>query len=116
MRKAWKSYFPKVDGIIYLVDAAAPERFEESKTELDGILNQPELASVPICILGNKIDCKNAVGEEELRLVMGCATQNQFGVQKVDIIDNRPIEVFMCSIASQTGYAKGFKWIGDFLK
>jgi len=41
---------------------------------LDGILNQPELANVPICILGNKIDCKSAVGEEELRLAMGCAT------------------------------------------
>ena len=37
-RKAWKNYFPTVDGIIYLVDAADPDRFEESKKELDGIL------------------------------------------------------------------------------
>jgi len=39
MRKAWKQYFPKVDGIVYLVDSADPGRFEESKIELDGILN-----------------------------------------------------------------------------
>jgi GTP-binding protein SAR1 len=37
-RKAWKNYFPKVDGIIYMVDSVATERFEESKTELDAIL------------------------------------------------------------------------------
>jgi len=37
-RKAWKNYFPSVDGVIYLVDSADPKRFEESKVELDNIL------------------------------------------------------------------------------
>ena len=37
-RKAWKNYFPSVDGVIYLVDSADPKRFEESKIELDNIL------------------------------------------------------------------------------
>mmetsp|Transcript_14732 Transcript_14732/g.2130 ORF Transcript_14732/g.2130 Transcript_14732/m.2130 type:complete len:145 (+) Transcript_14732:43-477(+) len=67
VRKTWKSYFPQVDGIIYLVDAADPGRFEESKKEFDSILATPELAKVPIVILGNKIDMKTAVSEEDLR-------------------------------------------------
>ena len=36
-------------------------RFEESKIELENILNTPELAKVPIVVLGNKIDKKEAV-------------------------------------------------------
>lgn len=35
VRKAWKTYFPNVDGIIYLVDSADPSRFKESKEEFD---------------------------------------------------------------------------------
>ena len=34
MRKILKTYFPGVHGIIYLVDASAPERIEESKIVL----------------------------------------------------------------------------------
>ena len=33
MRKMWREYFPKIDAIVYLIDAADPDRFEESKSE-----------------------------------------------------------------------------------
>ena len=74
-RKAWKNYFPKVDGIIYLVDTTEHTRFAESKEELYGILTQKELANVPVVILGNKIDRKDSANEEELRLAMGLANK-----------------------------------------
>lgn len=35
MRKIWREYFPTIDAIVYLVDAADPTRFEESKKEFD---------------------------------------------------------------------------------
>jgi hypothetical protein len=35
-----------LDGIIYMVDAADKVRFEESKAELDSIMQTPELAKV----------------------------------------------------------------------
>ncbi len=56
-----------LDGIIYLVDAADKDRLEESKAELELILSTPELEKVPIVVLGNKIDIKTAVSDEELR-------------------------------------------------
>jgi GTP-binding protein SAR1 len=56
MRKVWRDYFLKIDAIVYLVDAANPKRFAESREEFFKILDVPDLGSVPILILGNKID------------------------------------------------------------
>jgi len=116
VRKTWKSYFPTVDGIIYLVDAADKERFEESKKELESLMATPELAKVPIVILGNKIDKKEAASEEELRDVYGLGSKSAWGSEKISEIDGRPIEIFMCSVAKKTGYAEGFRWLSKFLK
>ena len=63
MRVMWREYFPKIDAMVYLVDAADPDRFEESKKEFKKILDTDELGNIPIVILGNKIDKKTAVRE-----------------------------------------------------
>jgi len=116
VRKTWKTYFPTVDGIIYLVDAADKTRFDESKKELEMLLATPELAKVPVVILGNKIDKKDAASEEDVRLALGLTSKTTWGVEKRTEIDGRPIEVFMCSVAKKTGYAEGFRWLSQFLK
>lgn len=123
VRKTWKNYFPTVDGIIYLVDSADKARFDESKKELDEILQSPELAKVrmfsnlipkvPIVILGNKIDMKEAVSEEELKSLFGISG-NQFE-QNLKEADSRPMQIFMCSVAKKMGYAEGFRWLSQFL-
>ncbi len=67
-------------------------------------------------MLGNKIDRKEAVSEDELRLALGLATNTHYGVEKTNEIDGRRIGVFMCSVAKKMGYADGFKWLSQFLK
>ncbi|GJU42781.1 GTP-binding protein SAR1A-like protein [Tanacetum coccineum] len=53
-RRVWKDYYAKVDAVVYLVDAYDKERFAESKNELDALLSDESLATVPFLILGQQ--------------------------------------------------------------
>ena len=89
----WKDYYAKVDAIVFLVDAVDKERFLESKKELDSLLSDDSLGSVPFLILGNKIDIPHASSEEELRHCLGLPNYTT-GKGKVNLeaTNMRPIE------------------------
>nr|GEU89547.1 GTP-binding protein SAR1A [Tanacetum cinerariifolium] len=113
-RRVWKDYYAKVDAVVYLVDAYDKERFAESKKELDALLSDESLATVPFLILGNKIDIPYAASEDELRYYMGLEGLTS-GKGKVNLENSgvRPLEVFMCSIVRKMGYGDGFKWVSQ---
>ncbi|KAL4580600.1 hypothetical protein LXL04_016800 [Taraxacum kok-saghyz] len=115
-RRVWKDYYAKVDAVVYLVDAYDRERFAESKKELDALLSDESLATVPFLILGNKIDLNYAASEDELRYHMGL-TGLTTGKGKVNLENSgvRPLEVFMCSIVRKMGYGDGFKWVSQYI-
>lgn len=107
----------QVDAVVFLVDSVDKERFPESKAELDALLSDDSLASVPFLILGNKIDIIYAASEEELRRCLGL-TNCTTGKGKVNLADSniRPIELFMCSIVRKMGYGDGFRWLSQYVK
>jgi GTP-binding protein SAR1 len=70
-RRVWKSYFPALDAIVFLVDVADLERMQEAREELWGLLQDEAVASAPVLILGNKIDKQNALSEDQLKYYLG---------------------------------------------
>ncbi|CAM6103830.1 unnamed protein product [Calypogeia fissa] len=113
----WEDCCTKVAGIVYVVDAADQDRFQESKKELDALLSDESLARVPFLVLGNKADIPDASSEYELRHFLGL-THMTTGKWKVNVreVNIRPIEVFMCSAVRQMGYRAGLIWMSEYIK
>ncbi|KAK7472985.1 GPI mannosyltransferase 1 [Stygiomarasmius scandens] len=112
-RRLWRNYFAEVDGIVFLVDSAEPERFSEAKGELDALLAIEELSMVPFLVLGNKIDADGAVSEEQLRYKLDLYQTT--GKGKVSVVEARPLELFMCSVVQRQGYGEGFRWLSQYV-
>lgn len=66
-RSIWTKFFPEIWGFIYVIDAADPERFEESKKTLDNMLAHKYMKKKPYIVIANKQDKEGAVPAEQLR-------------------------------------------------
>lgn len=131
-RRVWKDYFPALDAIVFLVDSADQERINESREELLSLLNDEQVASAPILVLGNKIDKPSAFSEDHLKYYLGIQqmTTGKHQVARSDL-SSRPLEVFMCSVLRRQGkicyysfkvftvtclgYGEGFRWLSQYL-
>ncbi len=69
LRPLWKSYTRRMDGLVFVVDAAEAERMEEAKVELHRITRSVENHGVPILILVNKQDLDGAMSASEVTLL-----------------------------------------------
>jgi len=115
-RRLWKSYFPAIDGIVFIIDTADHKRLPESKVEFDSLINDEQLADVPVLILGNKIDANGALGEDQIRQYFGLfgLTTGKGSISRKDL-SARPVELFMCSVLKRQGYGEGFRWLSQYI-
>eukprot|EP01088_Endostelium_zonatum_P022062 TRINITY_DN912_c0_g1_i1.p1 TRINITY_DN912_c0_g1~~TRINITY_DN912_c0_g1_i1.p1 ORF type:complete len:198 (-),score=41.60 TRINITY_DN912_c0_g1_i1:47-640(-) len=116
LRKGWKNYFVDIDVIVFVVDSADHARFQEAKIELEKLLVDKSLSQVPVLVLGNKVDLVDAASEEELRHHLGLIYTTGKQTEASQLEGHRPVELFMCSIARQAGYADGFRWVQKYVK
>merc|ERR1711871_168340 len=61
IRPYWKNYFANTDAIIYMVDSADKRRMDECAEELDALLDEDQLAGVPVLVFANKQDLLGAL-------------------------------------------------------
>jgi len=115
-RRVWKTYFPALDAIVFIVDVADMNRINESRDELMSLLQDEQVSSAPVLVLGNKIDKPNALSEEHLKYYLGitnmCTGKGQ--VSRAEMT-TRPMEVFMCSVLRRQGYGDAFRWLAQYL-
>lgn len=66
-REMWHHYYETTNAVIFVIDSADRDRFTESKKELDALLNQEELRSVPFLVFANKQDLPCAAELTEIK-------------------------------------------------
>ncbi|KAM3921133.1 uncharacterized protein RB166_010558 [Leptodactylus fuscus] len=71
MRPLWNHCFMNPDGLVFVVDIADPERFEEARALLNAILEHDEMRGVPIVVMANKQDLPGAKNPMELAETLG---------------------------------------------
>ncbi|XP_062530817.1 ADP-ribosylation factor-like protein isoform X1 [Bombyx mori] len=65
-RSMWERYCRGVNAIVYMVDAADPDKIEASRNELHSLLEKQQLTGIPVLVLGNKRDLPQALDEHGL--------------------------------------------------
>eukprot|EP00127_Corallochytrium_limacisporum_P004136 Clim_evm81s157 gene=Clim_evmTU81s157 len=99
-RSMWERYCRGVNCIVYMVDAADKDKFELSKQELEALLDKPQLAGIPLLLLGNKNDIQGAATVEELT--------DKFELSK---IQGREVCVYSISCKNQQNLDKTLQWL-----
>ncbi|KAG0197257.1 ADP-ribosylation factor-like protein 8B [Mortierella sp. GBA30] len=70
-RSMWERYCRGVNAIVFVLDAADHDKLDAARTELRNLLDKPQLANIPVLVLGNKNDLPGALTVDEIIEVMG---------------------------------------------
>ncbi|KAF9959081.1 ADP-ribosylation factor-like protein 8B [Mortierella alpina] len=69
-RSMWERYCRGVNAIVFVLDAADHDKLDAARTELRNLLDKPQLASIPVLVLGNKNDLPGALTVDQIIEVM----------------------------------------------
>ena len=71
IRRMWKQYLSNTQGLVFVVDSSDTARINESKVELNMLLDAEEMQGVPVVVLANKQDVSYAVTPTDLAMKLG---------------------------------------------
>ncbi|KAH8108776.1 Arl8a protein [Phellopilus nigrolimitatus] len=103
-RSMWDRYCKGNDAIVFVVDSTDKERFDSARFELHSLLSSPQLAEVPLLVLGNKCDL--------LHLEPASVEELIFALQ-LDKIQSRPVSCYSCSMKEQHNLDIIVRWLSE---
>ena len=102
IRKLWRHYFMRTQGLIFVVDCNDVNRINEARDCLFGVLNDDSMSDAILLVYANKQDLPNAIRPEELCDKLGLKT-----------LGNRPWYVQGTCAATGDGLFEGLDWLGE---
>ncbi|XP_073480269.1 ADP-ribosylation factor-like [Aquarana catesbeiana] len=105
IRPLWRHYYLNTDGLIFVVDSADPERFDEARTDLSAMLGDDEMRGVPFLLMANKQDLPGARKPMEVA--------DAFGLAK---IKGHPWHIQGCCATNVEGLLEGLEVFTNFVK
>ena len=106
LRGIWEKYYAEAHGLIYVVDASDPDRFEESRAVLQQLLNHPDLTGIPLLVFANKQDTPGAVSPQEIEAF--------FGLQQT-LSSSQPRKVVGAAALTGDGLQESLVWLVESL-
>jgi len=86
--------------VVFMVDSADTDRLQEARQELARLIDESvDTSQLPLLILANKSDLKEALSAEAIYKALDVASVKG------------PAQVFSCSVVKGTGYTEGFQWL-----
>lgn len=102
-RGNWMDYWRDQDFLIFMLDAADPDRFLEANSALWSILDRPETEKKPLLVLSNKIDLPEAKPFKKVIEAL-----------ELEKIKNKTFGVFEISIKEDTNLDKALAFISSY--
>ncbi|KAI8341791.1 ADP-ribosylation factor-like protein 8B [Chlamydoabsidia padenii] len=99
-RSMWERYCRGVNAIVFVVDAADHSKLEAAYTELKALLEKPQLANIPMLVLGNKNDLEDALSVKQLIEVL-----------HLQSITNREVSCYSISAKNQVNIDVTLQWL-----
>ena len=100
IRAYWPNYYEGTDGLVYVVDSSDTARLQECLEELQTLLQEDDLKSVPLLVFANKQDLDLALEAQEV-----------MEETKLAEITDRTWNIQACSAVTKEGLEEGMEWL-----
>ena len=105
IRPLWRHYYQNTQGLIFVVDSNDRERIGDARSELERMLNEPELAEAVVLVFANKQDLPKAMPVAEVTEKLGLHRLNA-----------RRWYIQACCATNGDGLYEGLDWLSATLK
>ncbi len=106
LRTLWYRYYADAQGLIYVIDSADIERFEEASLAFEAVKEQAHYHAIPILLVANKQDLHDACGVVEI--------EQQFHADRIQ--QGVPFSILPMCTATGDGVNTGIQWLVKALK